>query len=173
MAGALVLDQFGLLDHHHRVGAARNDAAGGDSRGGAGRDLERRRIAASDHLGVEAEDFRRGVARRRPCRPRAARNRPHWSGRTAAHRPRATTSCASTRVSAAESGTVSAASGERSRCRSKRARASSADTTSRNCSWRAAARTRASSSALASGRALRVSLILQFSFYDSHGHGLT
>src|SRR5664280_282168 len=71
----------------------------------------------------------------------------------------ATTSCASTRVSASANGTLSAASGERSRCRSKRARASSADTTSRNCSWRAAARTRASSSALTSGRVLRDSLM--------------
>ena len=76
----------------------------------------------------------------------------------------ATTSCASTRVSAAESGTASAESGVRSRCRLKRIRASSAETTSRNCSWRAAARTRASSSALASGRGLRVSLMLRFSW---------
>src|SRR5665213_312768 len=65
---------------------------------------------------------------------------------------------ASTRVSAAASGTVSPLSGVRSRCSSKRARASSADTTSRNCSCRAATRTRAISAVPAS-LLLRVSLI--------------
>ena len=53
----------------------------------------------------------------------------------------AITSTASTRVSAAASGTVSGDSGERSVPASKRRRASAADTTSRNCSCRAARRT--------------------------------
>src|SRR5262245_39528068 len=54
----------------------------------------------------------------------------------------AMTSLASTRVRDSASATVSAGRGPRSRCCSKRTRASSADTTSRNCSCRAAARTR-------------------------------
>ena len=64
----------------------------------------------------------------------------------------ATTSCASTRPSASASATLSAASGARSMRRAKRARASSGDTTSRNCSCRAAARTRARSSVSARDR---------------------
>src|ERR1700758_2628767 len=52
----------------------------------------------------------------------------------------ATTSVAMTRDSAAASGTDSPASGARSSCASKRRRASAAETTSRNCSCRAARR---------------------------------
>ena len=59
-------------------------------------------------------------------------------------------------------------SGARSRCCAKRARASSADTTSRNCSCRAAARTRASRSASASGFDPA-----RIAHCPSHGHGLT
>ena len=55
------LDQLGVLDHHHRVGAARHHAAGGDGGRGAGLDLELRRMAAGDHLGVERELLRRAV----------------------------------------------------------------------------------------------------------------
>ena len=97
------LDQLGVLDHHHRVGAARHHAAGGDGGGGAGRHLELRRVAAGDHLGVERELLRRARRARRPCRRRAARSRRHWRGRTAARRSAPTTSCASTRPSAAAS----------------------------------------------------------------------
>ena len=57
------LDQLGVLDHHHGVGAARHHAAGGDGGGGAGRDLELRRVAAGDHLGVERELLRRAFGR--------------------------------------------------------------------------------------------------------------
>src|SRR5690606_21947830 len=48
------------------------------------------------------------------------------------------------RPSEAARETFSVPSGFRSRCRSKRVRASSGETTSRNCSWRAAARTASS-----------------------------
>src|SRR6476646_3356297 len=76
----------------------------------------------------------------------------------------ATTSPASTRVRTSASATDSAGSGARSRCRTKRARASSADTTSRNCSWRAAARTRAIRPLSAADRCFRDSLTLQHSW---------
>ncbi len=56
-----LLHQFGLLDHHHRVGAARDHAAGRDRCSGAGFDLQRRRVAAGNHLGIEREDFGRRV----------------------------------------------------------------------------------------------------------------
>ena len=51
----IALDQLGVLDHHHGVGAARHHAAGGDGGGGAGPDLELRRMAAGDHFGVERD----------------------------------------------------------------------------------------------------------------------
>ena len=51
-----------MLDHHHGIGAARNDAAGGDRGCGAGCNLDGGRDAASDHLGIEHEPFRRGIA---------------------------------------------------------------------------------------------------------------
>ena len=59
------LDQLGVLDHHHGVGAARHHAAGGDGGRGAGPDLDLGRVAAGDHLGVERELLRRGVGRAR------------------------------------------------------------------------------------------------------------
>ena len=58
----IVLDQFGVLDHHHRVGAARDDAAGRDRGRGAGHHLDRGLDAAGDHLGIEREPLRRAVA---------------------------------------------------------------------------------------------------------------
>ena len=61
----LVLDQFGLLDHHHGIGAARQHAAGCDRAGGAGQHFDFRRVAAGDHLRIEPEFQRRGVARLR------------------------------------------------------------------------------------------------------------
>jgi hypothetical protein len=51
-----------MLDHHHRVGAARDDAAGRDRRRRAGRHLERRLNPAGDHFGIEREAARRAVA---------------------------------------------------------------------------------------------------------------
>ena len=57
----IALDQLGVLDHHHGVGAARHHAAGGDGGGGAGLDLDLGRMAAGDHLGVERELLRRAV----------------------------------------------------------------------------------------------------------------
>jgi hypothetical protein len=51
-----------VLDHHDRVGAARNHAAGCDRRGGAGHHLDRRLYAAGNYLGVEDEPSRRAVA---------------------------------------------------------------------------------------------------------------
>ena len=63
IAGAVgMLDQFGLLDHHHGVGAARDDAAGGDRGRGAGPHFHRRRDAAGDHFGIERKALRRAVA---------------------------------------------------------------------------------------------------------------
>ena len=53
-----------MLDHHHRVGAARHGPAGGDGRRRPGLDRQRRRGAAGDHLRVEREDHRRSVPRR-------------------------------------------------------------------------------------------------------------
>ena len=70
-----------------------------------GVDLERRRMAAGDHLGVERAA---GAARRRSrrrCRRRATRSRRRWRGRTAARRSARATSCASTRPSASASAT--------------------------------------------------------------------
>ena len=51
-----------MLDHHHGVGAARNDAAGRNRRRGAGHHLDRRLDTAGDHFGIEREAFRRPVA---------------------------------------------------------------------------------------------------------------
>ena len=50
------------------------------------RDVERRRMAAGDHFGIEGESVaacHRGAER---YRRRAPQSRPRWSGRTAAHR---------------------------------------------------------------------------------------
>ncbi len=57
-----LLDQFGLLDHHHRIGAARDDAAGGDRGCGAGHHFDRGLDAAGDHFGIERQPLRRAVA---------------------------------------------------------------------------------------------------------------
>ena len=54
-----------MLDHHHRVGAARDDAAGRDRRRGAGQYFDRRRNAAGDHFGIERKTLWRAVARAR------------------------------------------------------------------------------------------------------------
>ncbi len=51
-----------MLDHHHRIGAARNDAAGRDRRRRAGQDLDRGRDAAGDDFGIEREPLARAVA---------------------------------------------------------------------------------------------------------------
>lgn len=49
------LDRLGQLNHHHRVGTARDHAAGGDHGGGAGADRLLRHLAGGEHLGVEPE----------------------------------------------------------------------------------------------------------------------
>ena len=138
IAGDRRLDQLGVLDHHHGVGAARHHAAGGDGGRGAGptsifgRDARRRsprrsaqparrRVAGAGGVGgAQREAVDVGAVERRHVERRGHVMRQH-----AAERVRQATG--------------SAASGERSRWRSKRAFASSADTTSRNCSCRARA----------------------------------
>ena len=60
---AILLLRLGMLDHHHGIGAARNDAAGCDCGCGARHDLERGRMAADDDLAVETKAPRRAVAR--------------------------------------------------------------------------------------------------------------
>ena len=105
-----ILHELGLLDHDHRIGAARHDAAGRDRGRGAGSDLERRRVAADDDLAVEREPARRGVARARVSAARSAKpsTLARSNGGTSIG---AITSSASTRPSAAASCTASA--GER------------------------------------------------------------
>ena len=61
----IVVHQIGMLDHRHRVGAARQHAAGRDGGGMAGRDLQGGRMAADDHFGIEAQAHRRRIARAR------------------------------------------------------------------------------------------------------------
>ena len=59
------LQQIAVLDHHHRIGAARHDAAGGDGRCRTGHDFQQRRMSAHNDLGVEAKPPRRSVGRTR------------------------------------------------------------------------------------------------------------
>src|SRR5262245_3273086 len=80
----------------------------------------------------------------------------------------AITSPQRTRVRASASVIDSPGSGARSRWRSKRTRASSGDTTSRNCSCRAAARTRAIRSPSSTARGFLVSLIARHSWQSWH-----
>ena len=47
-----VLDQFGVLDHHHGIGAAWNDAAGRDRRRRARRDFDGGLDTAGQDLGI-------------------------------------------------------------------------------------------------------------------------
>ena len=54
----LVLDQLGVFDHHHRVGAARNDAAGRDRRCGASGHFKSWCNTAGDDLAIERETLR-------------------------------------------------------------------------------------------------------------------
>ncbi len=56
--------RLGVFDHHDGVGAARHRAAGRDRRGGARQHRPRRRDAAGDHLVVEQQAHRRGLAGR-------------------------------------------------------------------------------------------------------------
>ena len=63
MAGASSSSiELGVLDHHHRIGAARHDAAGRDRRRGAGRDFDGGFDAASDDFGIELKPLRGTVA---------------------------------------------------------------------------------------------------------------
>jgi hypothetical protein len=57
-----------VLDHDHRIGAARQRAAGGNRGRGAGCDLKRRRRAAGDDFAVQRETYRRGFAGGREIR---------------------------------------------------------------------------------------------------------
>ena len=97
---AVSVDQLGVLDHDHRVGAARHHAAGRNRGGGARRHLERRRMAADDHLAVETQAGAARCRSRPRCRRSAPQSRRHWRDRTAARRSARVTSCASTRPSA-------------------------------------------------------------------------
>ena len=142
IAGAVVvLDQFGLLDHHHRIGAARDDAAGGDRGRGAGRHFDRGLDAAGDHFGIERQAASARRRWRRRYRRRARQSRRHWSGRTAAHRPARSRRPRARGRAPRRAARLRRRSGERSVQASKRRRASAAETTSRNCSCRAARRT--------------------------------
>ena len=60
--GGGVFEKLGLFDHHHRIGAARDDAAGRDGGGCAGFDRNGRSDAAGDHFRVEGKPLRRAVA---------------------------------------------------------------------------------------------------------------
>ena len=146
---SVAVDQLGVLDHHHGVGAARDHAAGRDRGRGA-----RRRLRAPAHgrrrstSPLSAKPARRDVARARgvggaqreaidigAIERRHVDRRGHIMRQHAAERAR--------RARRSRPG-----SGDRSMCRAKRARASSAETTSRNCSCRAARRIAAMRSAL-------------------------
>ena len=59
----VILDQVGMLDHQHRIGAAWDDAAGRDGSCRAGLDRKRRGMPADDDLAVEAQPPRQRVAR--------------------------------------------------------------------------------------------------------------
>ena len=56
------VDQIGVLDHHHGIGAAWQDAAGRDRRCRAAGDFDGRGVPAHDHLAVETQWARCGVA---------------------------------------------------------------------------------------------------------------
>ncbi len=103
----IALDQLSVLDHHHRIGAARDDAAGRNRRRGAGRNFDSGRNAAGDHFGIERKTLWRAVAGAGGIGGAHAQSRRHWSGRTAAHRPARPHRAASTRDSAAPRGKVS------------------------------------------------------------------
>jgi len=161
-----LFDQFGLLDHDHRVGAARDHPAGGDGGGGAGvtssagtspqaitsalsRQQLRHGIIGADRVGRahgKAVDIGAVERRRVDCRDDVVCQ--HAAERLA-------------------SGNVSAASGLRSRCRSNRARASSADTTSRKLLL-----PRGGAHSARSGRR-SAGLCGSHSWFFTHGHGLT
>ncbi len=66
IAGAFrIVEQFGVLDHDDRIGAARHHAAGRNRGGAARRNRDRRRMTAGDHLAIERKPARRAVARTR------------------------------------------------------------------------------------------------------------
>ena len=52
------------LDHRHRIGAARDHAAGGDGGGGAGGDLDPLRDAAGEQFRIQPQPHRRALRRR-------------------------------------------------------------------------------------------------------------
>ena len=135
------LGRLGRLDHHHRVRAARDHAAGGDR---ASRRPGRTSCAGACP-GVSISAVSGGGAARRGARlrgpPRARRSRRRWSDRSRARRRAAATSRASTRPRHSCERRASPRRAERARsCARKRASASSRLTTSRNCSCRAACR---------------------------------
>ena len=140
------LDQLGVLDHHHGVGAARHHAAGGDGGGGAGLHLDLGRMAAGDHLGVERDLLRRAVG----CAGGVGRAQREAVDIGAVERRHVDRRREIVRQHAAERGCERHAFGGQGAEIEMALRsaffASSAETTSRNCSWRAACRTAASNS---------------------------
>ena len=103
------LDQLGVLDHHHRIGAARHHAAGRDRRGGAGTD---RRAPARwpQTMTSRLSASRRGAVSVAPAISAARSAKPSTLARSNGGTSiGASTSCASTRPSAAASATRSAA----------------------------------------------------------------
>ena len=122
--GGDALDQLGVLDHHHSVGAARHHTAGRDGGRGAGRDFELRRVAAGDHFRVELELF--GAASAAPSVSAARSAKPSTLARS--NGGTSMGAIRSLREHAADadaSETRSPGSGDRSRFFSKRRRASS------------------------------------------------
>ena len=77
--------EVGMLDHQHRIGAARNHAAGRDHGRGPGSTGRR---DATPGVSTSALSRGRGAAPRRPpYRRRAARSHRRWTGRSPARRP--------------------------------------------------------------------------------------
>ena len=141
------LDELGMLDHHHGVGAARHDAAGRNGGRGPGFNRESRCLSTLQTLGLEPQAPRHRVGRadrirgrdRKPIDAGAVeRRRVGWRddiGRQHA---------AERRV---EPQSFRRHGGEIEMARETRQRVLGV-TTSRNCSWRAARRTASSRSSL-------------------------
>ncbi len=161
-----IVEQFGVLDHDHGVGAARQHAAGRNRGRGAGCHRDRGRMAAGDHFAIEREAEAARCRSRPRCRPRAAQIRRRRNGRKAARRPALRCRRRARGRAHRRARTVSTPRGAKSRWLSKRLLASSAETTSRNCSCRAARRTASISAVSGFGRRLMAA-----SWQRPHRHG--